>query len=472
MAQKDICIIGAGAAGLAALKAVLDSSQYRKGLWRPTVFEARDKIGGVWVPAEPVRDPPLTPLYDCLTTNLPHPVMAYTSFSFPPSTYLFPKAKTVENYLDSYTQEFDLNRHIHLNTTILSVTRAELCWKVLVSERPEPLEFDLLMVCNGHYNKPRFPSIPGLDSWLRDHRATHSAWYRSPEKYSSQVVIVIGAGPSGQDISADLSTVASRVIHSVNGATASHTGNLTIKGRVARFCPPNGVVEFEDGSTECIDYCILATGYEMSFPFLPDSILSKGNPEQPSSDAPLPRSLCNTTFSVYPLARHLFPLFQDQYPPQTLAFLGLLYKVAPLPLLEVQANAALHFFANPDSLDVVQEKNFILDRYIDFAKQGKSPAEIWKAWDKFAEMDQFDYRDKLSRFASSPVVVQDWEKEMYAHKVSLRKLWVELENSGEADDMVRGVGTNGNDEWVELMRRMLRMVEERGLVDSTIGPAT
>lgn len=34
--------------------------------------------------------PPPTPMYGSLTTNLPHSVMVYSSFSFLPSTPLFP----------------------------------------------------------------------------------------------------------------------------------------------------------------------------------------------------------------------------------------------------------------------------------------------------------------------------------------------------------------------------------------------
>lgn len=46
--DKAICVIGAGPAGLAALKAVLDTPQYKRGLWKPVAFEARDDVGGVW----------------------------------------------------------------------------------------------------------------------------------------------------------------------------------------------------------------------------------------------------------------------------------------------------------------------------------------------------------------------------------------------------------------------------------------
>ncbi|KAK0220244.1 hypothetical protein IW262DRAFT_1272962, partial [Armillaria fumosa] len=45
---KTICIIGAGPTGLAALKTVLDTEQYKTGTYQPTVFEARDQVGGVW----------------------------------------------------------------------------------------------------------------------------------------------------------------------------------------------------------------------------------------------------------------------------------------------------------------------------------------------------------------------------------------------------------------------------------------
>lgn len=45
---SKIGIIGAGPAGLAALKTVLDSPQYKAGQWIPIAFEAREDIGGVW----------------------------------------------------------------------------------------------------------------------------------------------------------------------------------------------------------------------------------------------------------------------------------------------------------------------------------------------------------------------------------------------------------------------------------------
>jgi cation diffusion facilitator CzcD-associated flavoprotein CzcO len=45
---KYICVIGGGAAGLAALKVISDTPQYKSGLWRPVAYERRDNIGGIW----------------------------------------------------------------------------------------------------------------------------------------------------------------------------------------------------------------------------------------------------------------------------------------------------------------------------------------------------------------------------------------------------------------------------------------
>ena len=51
MASLDtmrICIIGGGVSGLSALQVIMGTPQYKSGHWKPTLFEARDKAGGVW----------------------------------------------------------------------------------------------------------------------------------------------------------------------------------------------------------------------------------------------------------------------------------------------------------------------------------------------------------------------------------------------------------------------------------------
>ncbi|KAF5310834.1 hypothetical protein D9619_007830 [Psilocybe cf. subviscida] len=238
MKAKRIGIIGAGPAGLAALKTALEAPEYHSGEWAdPVVLEAREDVGGVWLPApasfpEPksshaIPTPfssspksnsqsqcqthyPPTPLYDSLTTNLPHPVMAFSSFPFPPSTPLFPKASIVQSYLEAYADQA-VNRHdprrlrefVKTRRRVTSVRWApdagldsnvggdKGAWEIeaQVEEAGERAQmeryaFDLLLVCTGHYSMPNYPSegdMPGLGAWRETGRAAHAVWYRNAE---------------------------------------------------------------------------------------------------------------------------------------------------------------------------------------------------------------------------------------------------------------------------------------------------
>ncbi|TFK26622.1 FAD/NAD(P)-binding domain-containing protein [Coprinopsis marcescibilis] len=468
---KRICIIGAGPAGLAALKVVLEASQYKAGIWQPVVFEARESLGGSVNPEKP-DVPPATPLYDALTTNLPHPVMSYSDFPFPPSTPVFPTANVVLKYLEAYADHFNLRRHILFNNPVLSVDWSSDSHKWIVKSQSILIEFDLVMICNGHYNVPRYPTTSGLAAWLNSGRASHSMWYRHPISKHGKTVIVVGAGPSGNDITAELLSTGHTVIHSQSGATRLDKGDLKLRGRIKQY-EQDGAVTFEDGSKETgVDHCILATGYEYTYPFLSSDIL---NPSYTPPIPPLPLTLHNSTFNVFPLAQHIWPIQSTQpYPPTSLAFLGLLFRVSPFPLVEVQAKAVLTAFAHPSHLDLTQEAVEVMNRYQELRGTlwGASGdidevQGISKAWHRFEAQQQYDYRDHLSMFIESadpfpdqPIRVPSWEREMYDKKNILRATWVALEKSGEAEDWVRGVGEGGVEEWVDLLRKLLKRGEE------------
>ena len=465
------------------------------------------------LPAPPTGDPPLTPLYDSLTTNLPHPVMAYTSFPFPPGTALFPPASTVLKYLEDYAVHFDLNQHIQLNTSVTSVTRDHAAgkWTVAVRNTVTSTEethiFDYIIVANGHYRVPRFPATPGLEKWVEAKKAMHSVFYRNPSIFGdAKTIVVVGGGPSGQDLVSDLLAAGKHVIHSVTGAAREdlHDGRLKVRGRIARYGDAGtGRLTFEDGSEESsVDCAALATGYKFDFPFFPAEVL---RPTVPPPVPPLPGALYNSTYHTFPLAKHVFPLVSaDEFPSATVAFLGLPIRVAPLPLLEAQMRAVLHVFEHPDSLDPTQEAIDIVSRYealrtrvLRGFEPASSPSEskppsgeeinladldtapgataderielaIASAWHRFDGHEQFAYRDALHAFAGFPDEsdrVAGWEIEMYDAKGVLREEWRDLERLGEADEWVKGVGAGegeeGTKEWVELMRRLLKRAEER-----------
>ncbi|KAG1756420.1 uncharacterized protein EDB91DRAFT_14826 [Suillus paluster] len=464
--EKQICIIGAGAGGLAALKVISDSAYFKSGKWSVIAYDTRTNVGGIWLPAPPVADAynaPLTALYDSLTTNLPHPIMAYTSYSFPPETPLFPPAHVVQTYLESYAAHFNLMSLIRFNTTVLDARWESTQWTVTLSDGGH-FAYDHLIIANGHYHLPRIPEVSGLADWMKHGRASHSAWYRKPN-YLGDKILVVGNGPSGQDIAAEMCTVTPVVVHAVTvpDAATNDTGNLVRRGRPVEF-KDNGQVVFNDGTVENnIDHCILATGFHMHFPFLEGA--SMINKNIPPDFPPLPSGeLFNSTYHVFPLAKHLFPL-QTQYPITSVAFMGLIIKVAPFPLMEAQAHAIVRAFADPSSLDPVAEAVDIISRSEKIKRAGAStPLDIAKAWFRFDRADQWNYRDELYQFAQAtgPLIkATEWEKELYDLKVELRSAWEDLEKSGESGEWLRDVGKNGDQDWVALMYRVADYAKTR-----------
>ena len=398
--------------------------------------------------------------------------MSFPSLPFHPSTPLFPKAILVEEYLKFYAKEFDLLPHISLNVSVLSTKWTGSVWRVALSTGEE-LDFDRLIVANGHYRIPYYAPIPGLESWIIEKRVTHSAWYRSPQ-YVGDTILVVGGGPSGNDLASELSTTCQTLIHASPGFPPSNEGNIRKMGRAIRFsdflADNSRTVFFEDGSSlSGIDHVFLATGYELSFPFFKDLRNS-----MPEPVPPLPAHLYNSLHHLFPLALDLFPL-QADFPPGSAAFIGLPVKVAPFPLFEAQLRAVVQVFANPKTLDGQSEAVALVARYEALREEacrngGNGEAEdalalvIAHAWHRYKGNEQFEYRDALHAFAGltgESWRVPQWVYAFYDAKDVLRKEWRAIEDAGESEKWLDGVGKGGMDEWVDLMQKLYDRASKR-----------
>lgn len=69
--------------------------------------------------------------------------------------------------------------------------------------------FDAVIVCNGHFSNPFYPSIKGMEHFKE--QSLHSHYFRKPDKYTGKKVLVIGGGPSGIDIARMVGQVADKV---------------------------------------------------------------------------------------------------------------------------------------------------------------------------------------------------------------------------------------------------------------------
>ena len=222
--SKSIAIVGAGSGGIAILKTLLDLPEDVRASWDIVLYEQRRDVGGLWLPdPEPPHPPtlPETPLYPRLRTNTPHPTMTYPGFTFPPNTPLFPTHDYVWRYHADYAKHFNLTSYINLNHTVLAAgwrgTRKDGKWVVDVARTDDaPVragdpdvtrrEFDHLIIANGHNHYPHIPHWPGEDEWLastpegsRQREIRHSIFYRYPERYADQTVVIVGGGASGRD---------------------------------------------------------------------------------------------------------------------------------------------------------------------------------------------------------------------------------------------------------------------------------
>lgn len=72
--------------------------------------------------------------------------------------------------------------------------------------------FDVVMICNGRYAKPKIPcenELKGIKAFPG--KVIHTHDYRIPEAFKGQNVLVLGAGPSGLDVAIELANVVNHV---------------------------------------------------------------------------------------------------------------------------------------------------------------------------------------------------------------------------------------------------------------------
>jgi hypothetical protein len=386
--------------------------------------------------------------------------MTYPSFSFPPGTALFPKAAVVQKYLEDYATHFGLLRYVRFCARVdkLFWDADSIEWDVTLSTG-ERFKFDFVVVANGHHRKPRYPDAAGLQGWLDSGRAIHSAWYRRPGEFAHhKKVMVVGGGPSGIDICRDMTGIIQLLLHSVpstpqTGQSYSDDSETYRKvGRVVEY-RGGGSVLLEDGSIESdIDLVILATGYEFSFPFL--SQIKSGIPSLPP---PLPNELYNSTYHIFPLALHLFPL-QGDFPPTSIAFTGLVYRVAPFLLFEDQARAVVRVLEDPASLDCLSGAVNVVARAHRLMRERETddPLHIAKAWFRLAPLEPLEYRAQLNAFSGKNWTAPEWEIECWGNRRTIRTEWRAIEQSGKVGEWMKGVGLNGMEDWIELCRKLIK----------------
>jgi cation diffusion facilitator CzcD-associated flavoprotein CzcO len=218
--DHEVCVIGAGAAGLAAGRAMI-----RRGLdiaW----FERGSMVGGLW---RIDNDNGGTPAYRTLHLNSSRQATAYPSFPMPDDWPDYPSHELMAQYLQDYAEHNSLIGHITFRTEVRSVVPlgeegneasapfgsgtlpGAHGWRVTVADVDSGVEATLtcrsVLVANGHHDNPSTPSFPGEFTG----QTFHSRDYDEPGVFAAKDVVVVGVGNSGMDIACDAAKVADHV---------------------------------------------------------------------------------------------------------------------------------------------------------------------------------------------------------------------------------------------------------------------
>src|SRR5215210_6624829 len=401
-----VCVIGAGASGIAAVKALAE-----RGI--PfDCYEASDRVGGNWVFGNKNG---MSSAYRSLHINTSRERMEYTDFPMPKSYPDFPHHTHIAQYFDDYVDHFGVRDRIRFETGVEHAgRRPDGVWEVAL-EGGGTHRYDALLVANGHHWDARWPepAFPGADGFEGVQMHSHDYKGDDPEFFRDKHVVVLGMGNSAMDIAVEASFSAAQVhlaarrgahvmpkylfgrpIDQIGGSTSipfavrrrvlagmlkvaigdmeryglpkpdhplggAHPtvsddilsrmahGTITAKPNIAALSRES--VRFTDGSEVPADIVVYCTGYKVTFPFFDAGLISA-----PDNDLPLFR-------------RTFHPDVPDVF------FIGLLQPIgAIMPLAEHQSSWVADYLSGRYALspgpelraDMERERARMFKRYV------------------------------------------------------------------------------------------------------------
>ncbi|RKR87265.1 flavin-binding monooxygenase-like protein [Micromonospora pisi] len=202
-----VCVIGAGASGLAAIK------NLREHGFGVDCYERETSVGGAWNWRHD-----RSPVYASTHLISSKPSTEFPDFPMPDSWPDYPHHSQLLGYLERYAAHFDLLQYVWFGTEVIRVEPADgNRWDVTTrstggygAERIQ--RYAAVVIANGHNWSPKIPAYEGLDEFRG--QVMHASAYKDTTQLRGKRVLVIGAGNTGCDIAVEAAQQASKAWHS------------------------------------------------------------------------------------------------------------------------------------------------------------------------------------------------------------------------------------------------------------------
>ena len=323
MKNKKYVIIGAGPSGLSCAKVFTEMGIPFQG------YESSESVGGLWN-----FNNPKSALYPNVHVISSKKRLEFKHFPMSNIKEDYPHHSRVYTYLKEYASHYDLNRFFRFNTRIKKINQLETEeWEVEL-DSGEKQTYIGVVIASGIYSCPKLPTFQGDFSG----KIIHSGNIKEYDSFKNKRVLIIGAGNSGCDIACDLSRLNGLVGLSMRNGnyiipkyilgkpadSSSFGANLPIRikqfihekfinlisGNLRKFGLPKptykiyekhpvinsqlkyqighghikvyqeainyhgNTVFFSDGTSEQFDTIIMATGFNLNYPFIDNKHLN------------------------------------------------------------------------------------------------------------------------------------------------------------------------------------------------------
>ncbi len=285
-----VAVIGAGPSGTAQLRAFQSAAQKGADIPEIVCFEKQSDWGGQWnyswrTGLDAYGEPVHSSMYRYLWSNGPKECLEFADYTFEEHfgkpIASFPPRAVLWDYIKGRVEKADVRKWVRFSTPVrmvrhdkaagtFTVTAHDLVRDVMYDE-----VFDYVVVATGHFSTPFVPYFEGCESF--GGRVMHAHDFRDALEFRDKNVLIVGRSYSAEDIGSQCWKYGARsVTASYRSKPMGWTWPERFEERPLLMKLDGKTAHFRDGSTkDDVDVLILCTGYQHSFPFLPEDLRLK-----------------------------------------------------------------------------------------------------------------------------------------------------------------------------------------------------